>query len=82
MRKPKLLFQEDDALIHGQDPDYLGIIGWWAKTFPGRSFFEDWKASAALEVDHGDSFDREIKIGKRAYLVTYSCDGYSVRVQK
>jgi len=74
----KYLFQEDDALIHGQDPDYEGIHGWWKERFPGRKFSEDWKAAAGTEEDHQDCFRRTLVVDGVTYNVWFSFDGYAV----
>lgn len=77
-KNQKLVFQEDDALIHGQDPDYLGVHGWWAEQFPNHNFRRDWDAAKRTEVDMGDCFSRMIKVQGRKLKVVYSSDGYAV----
>jgi hypothetical protein len=74
---PKHVFQEDDALIHGRDPDYRGIHGWWEEKFK-RPFWPDWEAAKATEVDGGDCFTRTIQAGGVLYEVTMSPDGFCV----
>lgn len=78
----KYLFQEDDALIHGQDPDYPGIHGWWEKQFPGRVFRIDWASAVSTEEDHQDAFIRTLVVGDVSYRVQYSFDGYAVENPK
>lgn len=79
---PKYLFQEDDALIHGQDPDYPGVHGWWENQFPGRRFVDDWRAAVLTEEDHQDCFIRTLEIDGKQYRVQYSFDGYAVENPK
>jgi hypothetical protein len=74
----KRVFTEDDVLIHSHDETYPGIRGWWAGSFPGRKFNDDWEAAAASEEDGGDCFTRTITVGGAVYRVTSSIDGYSV----
>ena len=74
---PKYIFQEDDALIHGRDPDYPGICGWWLGRF-GRDFYADWRAAKQTEEDHGDCCYRTLVVDGVAYKVWYSFDGFAV----
>ena len=73
----KYIYQEDDALNNGKDPDYGGIADWWRETF-GRKFYEDWKQAAATELDGGDQFTRTITVAGGVYKVTHRYDGYFV----
>lgn len=80
---PKLIYQEDDALIHGRDLDYRGIHEWWEHQFPGRIFCNDWASAQDIEEDGGDCFTRHIlltvEIGiQKLVTVTFSFEGYCV----
>ena len=77
----ELIFQEDDALIHGQDPEYEGVDGWWKRQFPNRVFRQDWEMARPTEMDGGDIFTRVIRLNNPRYKylsVTFSFDGYAV----
>lgn len=74
----KYLYQEDDALINGRDPDYRGIHEWWERQFPGRKFSDDWRAAEQTETDGGDCFTRTLVVDGVSYEVMYSPDGYAV----
>ncbi len=76
MARTKKVFSEDECLRH--DPDYPGIGGWWMERFPGRKFYDDWKAAEPSEVDGGDHFTRTIQIGSVVLEVVNSFDGYHV----
>jgi hypothetical protein len=71
------IFQEDDCLNRGQDPDYLGIYGWWEERF-NEKFAPRWADAKSTEVDEGDCFTRTINTPEGVLLVTLSYDGFFV----